>query len=103
MGIVSILLLIALIVLYIFIKRDDRRNWETVYEASGGSKVDSVQRRYAYLKRNRIHCHLKTLSPRVGQIQSKAVNPSMSMITRINVRKSDAARARQLLNEFQKS
>ncbi|MQM40154.1 hypothetical protein KBTX_04200 [wastewater metagenome] len=100
MGTFSVLLLVALIVVYIFIKRDDKRNWETVYEAPSGSKAVDVQQRYIYLKRNRIHCHQKTVSLKVGSIRSTP-HASMQTITRIEVHQKDADRARRLLAEFQ--
>lgn len=101
MDILSILLLIALILVYAWIKWEDRRNWESVYEISGSHRPEA-EKRYAYLKTRQVRCRLKTIGSGTGDVTNENIpRNSFFNSVKIEVPKKEADKAFQLLREYQ--
>jgi hypothetical protein len=92
----TILLIIALLVVWIFIKWNENKNWETIYEGSSTS-IRVAQSKFAFLKANGVRCRMKTISPRIA---SQSVNPSMQTTVRVLVNKKDLSKAYSLFSDY---
>lgn len=97
----SILLLIALILVYAWIKWEDRRNWESVYEVSG-NRTPEAEERYAYLKARQVRCRLKTIGSGGTDVTNEDVSQnSFFNSVKIEVPKKEADKALRILREYQ--
>lgn len=100
MSVLSLGLLVAFIAVFIWIKWDEKRKWETVYEAFGHQSRD-VQKRYGYLKRNGIRCRLKNYTPgtiRMMGMQGSQMSTQSTLL--LQVHKKDIDQAYKYLAEF---
>ncbi|WP_202077323.1 hypothetical protein [Caldalkalibacillus salinus] len=92
------LLLVALVIVGIFLVRQDQKEWVTVYEASSRT-IQRAQARFAFLRNNGVKCRMKTLSPR-GMSRGAQANPVMMTTVRVDVHKKEVNKARELLSNF---
>ncbi|HEU5140809.1 MAG TPA: hypothetical protein VFT51_12590 [Bacillales bacterium] len=100
MDVLSIFLLIALILIYAWIKWEDRKNWESVYEISGNRRPEAEER-YAYLKARQVKCRLKTTGSGGGDVAKEDVaRNSFFNSVKIEVPKKEANKAFRLLREY---
>jgi len=102
MSILTIVLFAAFIAVFIWIKRDEKRKWETVYEAFG-DKSKEAQQRYSYLRKNGIHCRLKNYTPgniRMMGMQGSQMSKQLTLL--LQVHKNDIDRANKHLADFNK-
>jgi len=90
----TVVLLIAAVAAWLNLKYGEDRNWENLWEAYGQrNEIEEFYRKFAYLKNHRIRCRIKTLSPGLA----KGLFPSTQASMRIEVHKTDAAKARELI------
>lgn len=90
------ILFVLLIIILIYWKWDEARNWEAVYEAPG-MQMAKAQGRFAYLKQRGVKCRMKTITP-VGM--SARVSPVMATSVRVEVHKKDLQKAYALLGQY---
>ena|SRR5699024_8527012 len=102
MSVLSIGLLVALVVVFIWIKWGDNRKWETVYEAFGHSSQEA-QERYSYLRRKNIRCQLKNYTPgTVRMMGQQGAQTSTQSTILLQVHKKDKDQAFKHLADFNK-
>lgn len=99
MSILSIGLLIAFIVLFIWIKREDKHKWETVYESYGDS-MGEAQRRLHYLRSRGIHCRLKNDSPGTSMMGMGSTQNAAETSVQLQVQKKETDQAFKYLADF---
>lgn len=100
MSVLSVMLLIAFIAVFIWIKRDDKRKWKTVHEAFG-HKSREIQKRYGYLRRKGIRCRLKNYTPgtvRMVGMQGGQMSTQSTVLLQVHL--NDIEEAHKYLAEF---
>ncbi|HLQ70345.1 MAG TPA: hypothetical protein VK142_00950 [Bacillota bacterium] len=102
MSILSIVLLVVFIAVFIWIKWDENRKWETVYE-SFGHQSKKVQERYSYLRKNGIECRMKNFTPgTVRMLGMQGAQTSTQSTILLQVNKKEIDRANKHLADFNK-
>ena len=91
-------LLVLLVVLFVYIYWEDKRNWELVYESTG-LYMQSVQSRFSYLRANGVKCRIKTSGGRSISFSSGMGSSGMVSV-KLEVHKRDLEKAYRLLAEF---
>lgn len=94
-GLTPLLVIAVLIFLIIYLKWDDMKNWETVYEAHG-MQMAKAQARFVFLKQRGVKCRMKTITPAV----MRGASPVMLTSVKVDVCKKDLPKAYALLKEF---
>lgn len=100
MSVISIGLLVAFIVFFVLVKRDNNSKWKIAYESPNNQSSD-LQQRYMYLKRSGIHCRLVSYAPNSGNMMGmQATDVSSQLILQLQVHKKDIDQALQYLSQF---
>ncbi len=94
-GSVPLIVIAVLILLGIYLKWDDQKNWETIYEAPG-MQMAKAQARFAFLKQRGVKCRMKTIT----SVAVRGASPVMLTTVRVDVGKKDLPKTYALLKEF---
>jgi len=94
-GPAPLLIIAALIFLIIYLKWDDLKNWETIYEVPG-MHLAKAQARFAFLKQRGVKCRMKTITP----VAVRGASPVMLTSVKVDVCKKDLSKAYAFLKEF---
>lgn len=97
----TFILIVLFIAVFIWIKIEEKRNWETVFESTE-NRSRELTARYNYLKRQGIRCKLKKYSPdsfRMLGMQGAPMSNQGSML--LQVHKKDVDKASKFMADFE--
>ncbi len=95
----GLLVLVVLIVIYIWLRREDNKKWETIYDAHGRG-LEALYRRLAYLQARGVRCRMKSTFS-TGHQSSGQARASLPFAPRaiLQVHREDSQRAQALWRE----
>ena len=97
----TLILIVAFIAVFIWIKVDENKNWKTLFEFAGQHSQE-LTARYNYLKRQGIRCKLKNYNPgtiRMMGMQGTQMSKQGSIL--LQVHKKDEEKAMKIMADFE--